>query len=216
MPKLRAVLLDLDGTLRDSREAINPAIEYALRVHGISAEPTEIASHVHSLAAVHQAFAMDVVSYDGLEQAYDEKLKERLEHIKLYEHVPEVLGVLRERGLLLALVSSARRARDTLVKDNLIDYFDAVVGGYDTIKLKPHPEPVEFALGQLACRPEHAVMIGDLAADIAAGRAASVAATVGVTHGFGTRDMLMAAKADYIIDSLSELPDVLEGFGRES
>ncbi len=214
MPKLRAVLLDLDGTLRDSREAINPAIEHALKAHGIDAEPAEIASHAHSLVAVHQAFAAEVVSYDGLEQAYDEKLKERLEHIKLYEHVPETLGLLREQGLLLALVSSARRARDALVKDGLIDYFDAVVGGYDTVELKPHPEPVELALGQLACRPEEAVMVGDLAADITAGKAAGVAVTVGVTHGFGTRDMLVAARADYIIDSLVELPGVIATVGQ--
>lgn len=210
MPEIRAVLFDLDGTLRDSREAINPAIQHALGVHGIVADPAEIAKHVHSLAAVHEVFAAESVSYHELEQVYDEKVRQRLELIQLYDHVPETLSILREQGLSLALVSSARRAREALVNDGLIDYFDAVIGGYDTTELKPHPEPVELALGQLACLPEHAVMVGDLEADILAGRAAGLACNIGLTHGFGARDVLEAAGADYTVDSLEELPDIIK------
>ncbi len=209
MTKLRAVLFDLDGTLRDSREVINPAIEHALNSHGVHAGPEAIAPYAHSLRAVHRALAPEDVPYTVLEEAYDQSVQERFHLVKLYEHVPETLEWLQGHGYLIGMVSSGRRARDYLKQESLIDYFDVVIGGNDVRELKPHPEAVLAALGALACLPEEAAMVGDLAADVIAGQSAGVATTIGLTHGFGSEQMLREAGADYIIASLDELPGTL-------
>jgi HAD superfamily hydrolase (TIGR01549 family) len=209
MPKLEAVLFDLDGTLRDSMQAILPAIEYALKTHGIEdVDQIELNKHTHSIRSVHQHLASSV-SYDYFLAAYDKKLIELWGKMGLYEHVDAVLRVLQTKGYKMAIVSSARRAQGALDEFDIAQYFDAVVGGYDTKEHKPSPEPVLLALDKLQISPNKAVMIGDLAADIIAAKEAKVLA-VGITHGFGSRLVLEEAGADYIIDSLMALPEVLD------
>jgi phosphoglycolate phosphatase-like HAD superfamily hydrolase len=74
---------------------------------------------------------------------------------------------------------------------------------------KPHPEGLDRLLERLSVKPDQTIMVGDAAPDIQAGRAAGVAATIGVTHGFGTHEELQAAGADYLIDSLTALSEIV-------
>jgi pyrophosphatase PpaX len=206
--KIDAILFDLDGTLLDSRDAVLPAIEYALAQHGIAVPPREaMLPYSHSLRAVQEAIAPGV-PYDELLASYDERLNKLLHTIAAYDSAAQVLGKLR-RQYKIGMASSSRHAAAALERYGLREFFDVVVGALDTERHKPHPDSIEIALRKLSVAPERAVMVGDLAADVAAGHAAGVAATVGVTHGFGTREMLEAAGADYVIDGLSALPRVI-------
>ena len=54
-------------------------------------------------------------------------------------------------------------------------------------------------------------MVGDSVYDIAAGRAAGVR-TVAVTYGYGVGDF--ATKADFVVDRLSQLADLVEALER--
>jgi phosphoglycolate phosphatase len=56
-------------------------------------------------------------------------------------------------------------------------------------------------------------MVGDTAIDIQTGTNASLQAVIGVTHGFGTRQELEEAGADYVVDSLTELDELVERLG---
>ena len=207
--KIKAILFDLDGTLRDSRSAINPAFEHALKVHNIQVEGDDLHEYIHSLRAVHGAFAGDL-PYEKLRDTYDEKLFELLHTIVLYEHAREVLKDLKGRGYKLGLVSSSRFAREAVEQDDLAKFFDVIISGLDTNNHKPHPEPVHMALKRLKISPNQSVMVGDLAADIQSGKDAGTTATVAVTHGFGSRKALERAGADHIIDSLAELPGIID------
>jgi phosphoglycolate phosphatase-like HAD superfamily hydrolase len=53
-------------------------------------------------------------------------------------------------------------------------------------------------------------MIGDAVVDIEAAKSAQLASVIAITHGFGTRAELEAAEADHIIDSLLELPNLID------
>jgi phosphoglycolate phosphatase len=53
-------------------------------------------------------------------------------------------------------------------------------------------------------------MVGDTSADIMTGKNGGAFATIGVTHGFGSRDSLEAAGADYIVDDLSAVLQVIK------
>lgn len=59
-------------------------------------------------------------------------------------------------------------------------------------------------------KPADAVMVGDTTVDVLTGQNAGARATVSITHGFGRRADLVAAGADYIVDSLVELPAILK------
>lgn len=211
--KIKAILFDLDGTLRDTREAIYSALEHAISSHAPTV-PTreEMASTIHHHTEIHRKFAPNT-DLDVFEKSYREKVDGLVTESVLYEGVKELVDGLHDQGYKLAVVSSATRVEQYLHKAELHHYFDALVNGGDTTEHKPHPAPVLLALERLGVQPEEAVMVGDLAVDIEAARQAGVTALVGITHGFGSRESLLEAGASYIIDSLAELQDILKKLG---
>lgn len=214
--KIKAVLFDLDGTLRDTREAIYASYAHAFDVLGIP-QPSkeELDVHIHHHSHVHKAFASHVTMEEFFEK-YLQKVHELLPNTVLYSNALEVVREFRTGGLKVAIVSSADHAEEELARKGIDGEFDLIVGGLSTKKHKPDPEPVEFALEKLAVKPQEAIMVGDMVVDVQAARAAGLPAVIGVTHGFATRQDLQAAGADYLIDSLGELPAVMEKINGEA
>ena len=56
--------------------------------------------------------------------------------------------------------------------------------------------------------PEETLVVGDMPVDIRMGKGAR-AKTVGVTYGNGSRNMLLQAGADFIINSFHELTNII-------
>jgi phosphoglycolate phosphatase-like HAD superfamily hydrolase len=83
------------------------------------------------------------------------------------------------------------------------------VGREDVTRRKPHPEVVLRCLDELELEPGEAVYVGDSQIDIEAGRAAGLR-TVGVLTGASSRETLVAASAEYILESAPELLELLE------
>lgn len=211
MPKTKIILFDLDGTLRDTKDVIYDAMQHAIEVLG-SERPkrADIEPHIHHHTAVHKALAGHV-SLDEFEQVYKEALHETWDDVCLFDAAVETLEILSGRGYRLAIVTSAgsQSSLDFVNKQGIAHHFDAISGMGDGLKPKPAPDLVLRALELAGCNPEDAVMVGDLAADVLAAHTAGVRC-VAITHGFGSRESLEAAGADYIIDSLSALPSVIE------
>jgi len=213
MPEIQAVLLDSDGTIRNSVEVINDAIQYAFGQQGIHLTEDDIRPYAHGLPAAHKAFGGDI-PYEIIRDDYYRRQEETHHSIELYPGVREAIVKIKHRGWQLGMVSSSSFVQKSLKADGLFDYFDAVIGGTMVTRLKPDKEPVELTLSMLGCDRRRAVLAGDLDADIRAGKAAQLLATIGLTHGFGTREMLETAGADHIIDSFAELIGILDIIGR--
>ncbi len=212
--KISAVLLDLDGTLRDTRDAIYGALQHAIKVHtGQDVSRVDIKPHVHHHTAVHQEFASGV-SEDQFTETYMNKVYDDLAHASLYEGVEQLLSTLQAGNYQLAIVTSATqdKTEDFLVQRGLADYFQVVVGMTADRRPKPAPDLLETALSKLRQQPASAIMVGDMVVDIQAAHAVGIPC-IAVTHGFGSRDELR--DADYLIDSLSELPALLEKLQNE-
>lgn len=207
--QVKAVLFDLDGTLRDSRPAILPAAQHALEHFGYNvSDISTILQHTHNLHAIHEAFVPQV-DYESFRQIYYTKLATLLDTIQPYDAHLSTIKSLKESSYLVGLVSSARYAMESAQQDGIYELLDVCIGGPDTQNHKPHPEPILLALARLNIAPQEAVMVGDLPADITASKVAGLRAAVGVTHGFGTRRMLLDAGADYLLDSLSQIVPTL-------
>jgi len=69
---------------------------------------------------------------------------------------------------------------------------------------KPDPASVNVAMERLDVAPGNALVLGDHTVDMEAGANAGVVTRVGITHGFSTRDELLAAGATDTVDSLPE------------
>jgi phosphoglycolate phosphatase-like HAD superfamily hydrolase len=108
-------------------------------------------------------------------------------------------------------VVSARGERGTMAFLDYFDFtglFDCIATGQTAPRTKPWPDPVLWAAEKMGVSPENCLMIGDTTVDIRAGRAAG-AQTLGVLSGFGLEKELMKAKADQIVESIADLPEIL-------
>ncbi len=211
---IAGVVFDLDGTLVDSRRDIVGAVEVALSRHGVSPPPEDvIAGFVGDGARLLVARALGV-------DAGDERVEPVLAtYLSYYEAhpapntvpMPGALTMLDAFGRwpLAVCTNKPRRIADRVLEElGLAQRFQAVVGGGDTLRSKPHPEPLLRVAELLALPPVALAMVGDGAQDIACGRAAG-AFTVAVLGGFGTRDALRKAAPGIVISSLSELTPAL-------
>ena len=87
---------------------------------------------------------------------------------------------------------------------------DEIVTASDVLHTRPFPDMIFFAMESLGIYDGKLVMkVGDSQIDIEEGKNAGCAVTVGVTTGANTRDQLVAAKPDFVIDQLSEILNVL-------
>src|SRR5262249_13178163 len=109
----------------------------------------------------------------------------------------ETLTTLRKWGRKLALCSNKPRifTDRLLVKLEISDMFDALLGREDVPRPTPAPDMLLAALRRLETPASRVVYIGDMTVDITTARAAGVAVWT-VPTGSHTIEALIAAKPD--------------------
>jgi pyrophosphatase PpaX len=211
-----AILFDLDGTLIDSIELILGAARHAF-VDFAGRAPTDEewrAGIGRPLQTVLREYAPDDAEAARLFGRYREY---QLEHhdrlVRPYAGIVETVEWLAERGHPMALVTSKAdwMAEKALVLVGLDRLIPTIVGCDTCVNHKPHPEPVERALGLLGASADNALFVGDSPHDVESGRAAGVL-TVGVTWGAFTREEMERARADVVIDRVDELKALVARF----
>ena len=74
--------------------------------------------------------------------------------------------------------------------------------------LKPAPDMLQIALGELGVAPAQALMIGDSAADVGAARAAGTRVVL-LAHGYSHGDVA-ALGADAVVPGFADLPAMID------
>jgi pyrophosphatase PpaX len=206
------VLFDLDGTVIDSGAIILASMRHAAKeVLGVEPPEDELMAAVGGpgLEAQMRALAPDrveelVVSY----RAHNEPLHDEL---VCCEGVDDVLVRLKDEGRRLGIVSAKRRATIELAfaKIPLAHLFDVVVGGDETTRHKPQPEPLLLAAERLGVDPADCAYVGDSPFDIRAAKAAHMHAVAVSWGGIHPRERLEREEPDAIVDTAEELLNVL-------
>jgi beta-phosphoglucomutase len=88
--------------------------------------------------------------------------------------VQEMLAILRDKGIKVAIGSSSKNARPILVAIGLDDFFDAVVDGTNITRSKPDPEVFVLAGECVGVCPEQCLVVEDAHAGVEAGLAAGM------------------------------------------
>ena len=207
-PCLQGVLFDWDGTLIDSYRADTSAYLAMFKEMGITWGIKELERHyspnwyeVYRAAKLPPKFWNEA---DRMWRAHYAKHRPRL-----ISGVRRVLQAIRTKHAL-GLVTSGDRDRVVrqLREFRLTRLFSARVCSGDTLKKKPHPEPLRLALQQMELEAACCVYVGDAPQDVEMARRAGVRA-IGVLGPFPTEKRLRAARPEFLIGSLEELPDVL-------
>jgi len=194
-----AIIFDIDGTLIDSVDLHALAWHDAFRHfgHEVSFEDarSQIGKGGDKLLPVFLSNEQIRDHGDVLEAWRSERFKSHyLPMIRPFAAVPELMRALRERGLKIAIASSAK-------KDELEVYIgiagvgeliDAKVSSEDVGESKPAPDIFEVTLRCLNVEPKDAVAVGDSPYDAQAASKAGVKA-VGVLSGCFTEKALREA-----------------------
>jgi pyrophosphatase PpaX len=204
------VLLDLDGTVVDSGAIILASMRHAT----LTVLEREIPDHelMASVGGPGLEAQMRALGPDRVEElvrvyrAHNEPLHDQLE---AFAGIADVLVRLKDEGRKLGIVSAKRRSTVELAfaRVPLGHLFDVVVGGDETERQKPDPEPLLLALGRLDANAADAAYVGDSPYDMQAARAAGVFA-VGVSWG-GIHDGTALEDADVVVDTAEELLAIL-------
>jgi phosphoglycolate phosphatase len=214
--KVRGVVFDFDGTLAhlniDFGVMRERALQVARRFEGFQSEweslytlemietvrdawaerdPTRAQQfHAESLAAVRD------VEMDAARDSY------------LFPETAPLLRWLREQNLKVGIVT--RNCEDAMLAllGEARDLCDALFARERVKYVKPHPEHLTKAMQALDLTSCDVIMVGDGAMDMVAAKRLDIRA-VGVTSGRTQAAALQSAGADWIIESVDELPDLM-------
>ncbi len=206
--RLPVVLFDLDGTVIDSGGIILASMRHAATtVLGRDFPDDELMATVGGPGLEHQMRALDPRRVEELVAVYREHNEALHETLVPCAGMDGALERLRGEGRRLGIVTAKRRATAELAFAHVPfgHLFEVIVGGDETERHKPDPEPIRLALERLGARPAEAAYVGDSPFDIAAGKAAGVF-TVGVTWGrIHERGRLVREEPDALVDTAEEL-----------
>ncbi|HVH50748.1 MAG TPA: HAD-IA family hydrolase, partial [Gaiellaceae bacterium] len=123
----------------------------------------------------------------------------------------DVLVQLKDEGRRLGVVTAKRRSTVELAFLNvpLGHLFETVVGGDETERHKPDPEPLLLAAERMHASPDETAYVGDSPFDVLAAKAAGMHAVAVTWGGIHDRAKLEAVEPDAIVESPGELLAVL-------
>jgi HAD superfamily hydrolase (TIGR01509 family) len=206
---IEGVLFDWDGTLINSYHADTSAYLAMFKEMGIPWGLTELEKNYSpNWYQVYRAAGLPKKRWDDADRTWRA-------HYAM--HRPRLMAGARR---ILARVGNAHHLglvtsgdRDRVIRQlrefRLTTLFAARVCSGDTLRKKPHPEPLRLALRQMHLAPSACVYVGDAPQDVEMARRAGVRA-IGVLGPFPIERRLRAAKPEFLIGSLEELPDILK------
>lgn len=211
--RVRAVLIDLDGTLVDSVQDLAAAANAMLAEHGRAALAVDtVRSYVGRGIAnlVQRCFGGEPAPEGALASFRRHYRQTNGRQAHVYPGVIEGLQAMRALGLPLACVTNKAEAFVPPLLDamGLAGFFDLLVCGDTVPRVKPDPLPLLYACERFAVAPQEALMIGDSLNDVRAARAAGCP-VVCVPYGYSEGRSLQAADCDAIVPTLAAAAQLL-------
>lgn len=221
---MKYIIFDFDGTIGDSQSLIVKTLQDTMRAKKLEVKSDEACAKTIGLR-LDEAFVslFGMSAEEGMECAatYREIFLDNKKTmiVQPFPHVIETLRELHRRGYILGMASSRNHCSlDGYVKQmQLEDIFSSIVAGDDVEHVKPAPDMVFMALGEMKGMKnpvtsaeagdvedmlDEVLVVGDMTFDVDVAHNAGCKACA-VTYGNGTREQL--ASAEFIIDDFAEL-----------
>lgn len=221
---MKYIIFDFDGTIGDSQSLIVKTLQDTMRARKLEVKSDEACAKTIGLR-LDEAFIslFGMSAEEGMECAatYREIFLDNKKTmiVQPFPHVIETLRELHRQGFILGMASSRNHCSlDGYVKQmQLENIFSSIVAGDDVEHVKPAPDMVFMALGEMKGMKnpvtsaeagdvedmlDEVLVVGDMTFDVDMAHNAGCKACA-VTYGNGTREQL--ASAEFIIDDFAEL-----------
>ncbi|MHA2393982.1 MAG: HAD family hydrolase [Promethearchaeota archaeon] len=212
---MKGVIFDFDLTLADSSKGVVECVNHALKkLNFTEVSEREVSKTIgHSLE---QTFMMLSGSHDKtkirkFKSYFIEKADMVMANLtEIYSEIPKIIKLLKNNGFKLGIVSTKFRYRieTILARENLLNFFDVIIGGEDVQNLKPHPSGLLLAVKHLNLHNSEVVYVGDSVID---SETAFRAGTyfIAVLSGVTPRIAFNRSQVSWFLENLSELPNLL-------
>ena len=213
LPRPKAVLFDLDGTLIDSAPDLGAAADKMRTDRGMTSLDYVLYRPVAGSGArgmLQVAFGMteEHADYEAYKSEFLDNYQQAMTvKTTVFDGVDEMLSGLQQLGLLWGVVTN-KHQRFTIPLSQQMALFKsagAVVSGDTTPHAKPHPAPLFEGASLLGLPPKDCWYVGDDERDIVAGKAAGMV-TVAANYGYlGEEADVLSWGADFVIHAPVEL-----------
>ncbi|MDD3692397.1 MAG: HAD family hydrolase [Oscillospiraceae bacterium] len=209
--KWDAIVLDLDGTLVDTLQDIANAANAALKNNGFKMWTVEqyrymVGNGVRKLIERATGGA-DTDTIERVMADYNSIYsRDCLKFTAPYDKIPETLIKLKESGIYMFVVTNKPDAQAKKIVSHLFGetFFQGVYGTQTGRKNKPDPTVTLNALASVGCKPDRSLFVGDSDVDMYTAANAGLKGA-GALWGFRGREELMAAGADYLLESPAQI-----------
>lgn len=130
--------------------------------------------------------------------------------VKAQPGAEELFRELKKKGIYVVLNTGYDLKTAKLILEKVRwergNQIDALITASDVVNSRPQPDMIEFAKEEFEMNGTNQIVkVGDSIIDIEEGLNAKCYLTIGITTGAHSREQLLTAKPDYIIDSLLEI-----------
>lgn len=218
--KVKAVLIDLDGTLINTAPEIARAINSMLvSLNKPAIEEKQIAAYIGEGAQVLIKRCLTgqldgepaLAEYEQAQPLFFEYYAKIVTESKPYPQVLESLQAFKKAGYRLACVTNKpdRFTVPLLESSHLLQYFECVVSGDTLARKKPAPDQIFYICEKMAVAIDEVVLIGDSKTDIAAARNAACFIFT-VPYGYNQGAEIASNEVDAMINHIGEALDFLD------
>jgi phosphoglycolate phosphatase len=218
---IRAIAIDLDGTLLDTIPDLCNAVNLVLADLSLSPLPVELVKtfvgkglgeHMRkSLRAAMGREADDAEKAHAMDLYRAHYAAHIADHTTIYPGVVEGLDAFKSCGLPMSVVTNkwTSNTETLLAHFKLSAYFDHIVCGDTLTSNKPDPGMMFYSAGRFGVHPREMLMIGDSGNDSRSAQAAG-SPVVLMTYGYSEGENLADLRANAIVSTFTAIPALLD------
>lgn len=221
LKNIRAVAIDLDGTLLDTIPDLCGAVNLVLADLKLAPLNIELVKTFvgkglgeHMRKSLRTAMGREP---DDAEKAHAMDLYRAhyavhiADHTTIYPGVVDGLDAFKLRGLLMSVVTNkwTTNTETLLAHFKLNAYFDHIVCGDTLTSNKPDPGMMFYSAGRFGVHPREMLMIGDSGNDSRSAQAAG-SPVVLMTYGYSEGENVADLRANAIVSTFTAIPALLD------
>ncbi|HHW32351.1 MAG TPA: HAD-IA family hydrolase [Clostridiaceae bacterium] len=205
---IKYLIFDFDGTIVDSASLyLNLCNELAEQLNKPKIDMDTIRS-MSSMTIKERCKKMGIPLYKlpSLSLIIQDKIKHHVDKIQWMDGMEEVLYKLKNKGYKLLMISSnSVQNINHFLKSKNADIFEDI---YTSKGLFDKSKSINKLLKKRHLKKEEVIYIGDEYRDIIACKKSRIK-IISVTWGYDSKDLLLSRNPDYIVDSPSELYNLI-------